>query len=132
MSLMPSDFDLFLFWLLIVTIGDKKQGGDDTAKTSDLGFSLLFLLFLLFRLPILGVVRTIVDAKQGDDTGKDDCRACQVCNANCFAIGENLEKLLFLKHLNHSYERVAWMQKPTMIMGLRRTIANIGSTQKRA
>ena len=115
-----------------MTIGDKKQGGDDTAKTSDLGFSLLFLLFLLFRLPILGVVRTIVDAKQGDDTRKDDHRSCQVCDANCFAIGENLEKLLFLKHLNHSYERVAWMQKPTMIMGLRRTIANIGSTQKRA
>ena len=42
-SLMPLDFDLFLFWLLIVTIGDKKQGGDDTAKSSDLGFSLLFL-----------------------------------------------------------------------------------------
>ena len=110
----------------------KKTACDDTAKTSDLGFSLLFLLFLLFWLPILGVVRTIVDAKQGDNTGKDDYRACQVCDANCFAIGENLEKLLFLKHLNHSYERVAWMQKPTMIMGLRRTIANIGSTQKRA
>ena len=92
-SLMPSDFDLFLFWLLIVTIGDKKQGGDDTAKTSDLGFSLLFLLFLLFRLPILGVVRTIVDAEQGDDTRKDDCCACQVCNANCFAIGKNLKRL---------------------------------------
>ena len=85
------DFDLFLFWLLIVTIGDKKQGGDDTAKTSDLGFFLLFWQFLLFWLPILGVVRTIVDAKQGDDTRKDDRRSCQVCDANCFAIGEYLE-----------------------------------------
>ena len=90
-SLMPSDFDLFLFWLLIVTKGDKKQGGDDTAKTSDLGFFLLFLQFLLFRLPLLGVVRAIGDAKQGYDTRKDDCRSCQVCNANCFAIGENLK-----------------------------------------
>ena len=92
-SLMPSDFDLFLFWLLIVTIGDKKQGGDDTAKTSDLGFFLPFWLFLLFGLPILGVVRAIVDAKQGDDTHKDDCRACQVCDENCFAIGKNLKRL---------------------------------------
>ena len=126
-------FDAFRIWFLffIATIGDEKQG-DDTARTSDFDFSNLFLLFLLFWLPILGVVRAIGDAKQGDDTRKDDCRSCQVCNANCFAIGENLEKLLFLKHLNHSYERVAWMQKPTMIMGLRRTIANIGSTQKRA
>ena len=69
----------------------KKRGGDDTAKTSDLGFSLLFLLFLLFWLPILGVVRAIGDAKQGDNTGKDECGACHVCDANCFAIGEYLE-----------------------------------------
>ena len=86
---MPSDFGLFLLFgilVIVMTIGDEKQG-DHTAKTLDLG------LLLLFWLPILGVVRAIVDAKQGDDTRKDDCCACQVCNANCFAIGKNLKRL---------------------------------------